>query len=163
MAKAGDDTNNSQFFITEGPQGHLDFNHTVFGQLIEGESVRDAISEVGGGTTVVIDSATVFTDNENATLLLKAGGPGSTFVTVTATDSQGNSSSQTFFVEGTSDLRNTQPFLSDIPDFMAAAGTTFEFQLEHNDLDLDDIFYFVDSTVPSSVVASVSDSGLGVC
>ena len=29
FAKAGDDTNNSQFFITETPTPHLDFNHTV--------------------------------------------------------------------------------------------------------------------------------------
>ena len=37
MAKTTDDTNDSQFFITEGPQRHLDFNHSVFGMLLEGE------------------------------------------------------------------------------------------------------------------------------
>src|SRR5690606_25570796 len=39
-----DDTNDSQFFVTEGPSRHLDFNHTIFGYLTEGEDVREAIS-----------------------------------------------------------------------------------------------------------------------
>ena len=42
--RSTDDTNDSQFFITEGPQRFLDFNHSVFGQLVEGEAVREAIS-----------------------------------------------------------------------------------------------------------------------
>ena len=46
-AKSTDDTNDSQFFITEGPQRFLDFNHSVFGQLVEGESNRDAIMALG--------------------------------------------------------------------------------------------------------------------
>ena len=37
MAKSNDDTNDSQFFITEIPTRWLDFNHTVFGYLTEGE------------------------------------------------------------------------------------------------------------------------------
>jgi cyclophilin family peptidyl-prolyl cis-trans isomerase len=44
MAKSFDDTNDSQFFITEGAQRHLDFNHSIFGILVEGESVRQSIS-----------------------------------------------------------------------------------------------------------------------
>ncbi len=39
FAKTTDDTNNSQFFITEVPTRHLDFNHSIFGQLVEGEEV----------------------------------------------------------------------------------------------------------------------------
>ncbi|MFP6703302.1 MAG: peptidylprolyl isomerase, partial [Planctomycetaceae bacterium] len=46
MAKTTDDTNDSQFFITEGPTRHLDFNHSIFGLLTEGEGVRAAISDV---------------------------------------------------------------------------------------------------------------------
>ena len=46
MAKSSDDTNDSQFFITEGPQRHLDFNHSIFGILVEGEAVRQTISNV---------------------------------------------------------------------------------------------------------------------
>ncbi|MGH9390969.1 MAG: peptidylprolyl isomerase, partial [Vicinamibacteria bacterium] len=63
MAKSFDDTNDSQFFITEGAQRHLDFNHSIFGVLVEGESVRESISAVAVGaedrpvTNVVIESA----------------------------------------------------------------------------------------------------------
>ena len=49
MAKSSDDTNDSQFFVTEGPQRRLDFNHSVFGRLTTGEALRDAISNVPTG------------------------------------------------------------------------------------------------------------------
>ena len=46
MAKSGDDTNDSQFFITATATRHLDSNHTIFGFLTEGEAVRAAIAAV---------------------------------------------------------------------------------------------------------------------
>jgi cyclophilin family peptidyl-prolyl cis-trans isomerase len=44
MANAGRDTNGSQFFITFGPADFLNGGYTIFGQVVEGQEVVDAIT-----------------------------------------------------------------------------------------------------------------------
>lgn len=172
MAKQGfDDTNDFQFGITEIPLRDLDFQTSIFGYLVEGEEVRQAINNaaVNGETPefeISIETVDVFTDIENGTLFLNAdeGYTGSSTITVTATDQDGNQLQRQFQVNVQPDSidepddssgnviydpADANPYLADIPALHVLAGSSLQYQLQGIDVDLNapngnQFFYYQD-------------------
>lgn len=173
FAKSSDDTNNSQFFVTEVPTRFLDFNHSVFGQLVEGDDVREAISETHVGAndrpsnTVRINNATVFNDTENSVVMLKAvGGTGTTNVTFTITDSDGNQFQEVVPVTVTQDVDaqgnpiNSQPYLNPINDPIVTNGRDATLQLGSVDVEGDPVQYFLTGTSANATATVNATTGL---
>ena len=177
FAKSTDDTNNSQFFVTETATRFLDFNHSVFGQLVEGFDVREAISQASTAESrftgssqkpdidVTMTSIDVFSDDENSVVMLKptGSGTGTTNVTFTVTDSDGNTHSETVQVTVSNDTANSQPFLNPIPTPAATpANTTAQLQLSSVDVEGDAVTYFAQSLSGASNATVSADSVTGL-
>ena len=65
MANSGPRTNGSQFFITVAPTPHLNYNHTIFGYVVEGQELADEISNASGDQSnrpvepIIIETITI--------------------------------------------------------------------------------------------------------
>ncbi len=139
LANSGDDTNDSQFFITDidvplaSMPTFLDFNHSIFGQLVSGFDTFNKVMTTpatsspfisgensGPVNPVTINSASIITSSNTAILRVHPTNAnttsGSAQIKVTAT-SGGDSSTavQTYNVSLTADNVNDQPFLGSIP------------------------------------------------
>jgi cyclophilin family peptidyl-prolyl cis-trans isomerase len=105
----GTTTDGDDFFITTEAASWLNSGYTIFGMQTSGATIRSDIAGVaatatsGTGTPispVTITSASVASDPLDGVMLLnvKAGATGTATITVTATDTLGNKTTQTFTV-----------------------------------------------------------------
>lgn len=150
FAKSNDDTNDSQVFVIDAPTRHLDFNHSVFAMLTEGDKVRDAMTATDTDpdtwrptVAMNLESVTIFDDTENGVVMLKAveGATGTATITVTVTDEDGNTYVETFDVTVEPDTWNGGPFLNDIDPVVTTANNAATFQLSAVDVEGDAVFY----------------------
>ena len=156
LANAGKDTNGSQFFVTTRPVRELDFNQDAIGQLVRGFDVLTRINGVAADGNdrpideVVIDSISVVENQFDGVLQLRAAGSGNATVTVTATDSTGQSSNRTIAVSPQADTFNDGPILGRIDNVSTVKNGSVSIPLTSTDLEGDPVVYTVDVIDPSS-------------
>ncbi|QDV52402.1 peptidylprolyl isomerase [Gimesia fumaroli] len=175
-----DDLNFSQFIVTNDVSRNYDFQNTIFGYLVEGEEVRDALSKIPETDefpdfTVTMETVDVFTDDENATLVLTANESftGSATITVTVEDEDGNIQQRQFQVNATNDMitdatdvENAKPYLLDIPDLQVRPGESIQYQLVGVDADMgavngnSEIQYFSQGDLPALSLPASVPSGM---
>lgn len=144
-------TNGSQFFITYAQPRHLDFKHTIFGQLIRGFDILDKMAAVPRDTSdkptvpVRMTNVSVRPGRHEATLLLSAIGLGSAMITVDATDPTGARATRRFQVTSVEDTINDPPVLRPIPNLISPVGKRPELPLKAFDLEQDYLLYGIAS------------------
>ena len=152
MANSGDDTNDSQFFITaidqplpgQRPQ-HLNFEHTIFGAITSGfETFRKLMATPTGSNSkpvsnATITSATVFTDTENG--LIRVTGPSdrtaSGSITIKANDGSGADATAAVSVNSATAARNNPAFLGTVTDLTTNRNTPVSFTVTGFDSELE--------------------------
>jgi large repetitive protein len=151
--QTADDTGSSEFFITTtNTSSFLDYQYTVFGQVVSGSNILTDIGNVPNNASdnnlpyspVKITSASITTDNNDFALGLSAplGTTGTGTVTVTANDGHGDTTSQSFQVTVQADPNDPGPVLTAIPTVTTTVNTPVNFQLPAFDLEGDPITYY---------------------
>ncbi|HQR07267.1 MAG TPA: peptidylprolyl isomerase [Gemmatales bacterium] len=160
MANSGDDNSDSQFFITDttaatAAQQNLNFNYTIFGQIVDGLDVLQKIlntpvTSETPNATVTINSASVINTNKYAILDLSSlnSFTGSGTVTVTVKNAKNQTGTQTANVTVQADAingtaTNDLPFLPKIIDRQVAINGVTTFDVVATDLDNDPLTFVV--------------------
>ncbi|MGC4003447.1 MAG: peptidylprolyl isomerase [Pirellulales bacterium] len=181
MAKSFDDTNDSQFFITDDTNNsaeylqlrNLDFNHSIFGKLVEGDDIREKINNVQTGAgdkptvNVIITKATIVQNTDDQVLTVKAadGYTGSGTITVNVSDGNGGTTQRTFNVNATPDTVNNVPFFKNLPTAInGSVGATTNVQLQSTDVDAGTQYYYasLENAADASKVSYTINRDTGV-
>jgi cyclophilin family peptidyl-prolyl cis-trans isomerase len=179
MANSGNDTNGSQFFVTNNNQPrNLDFTKIMFGQLVRGFDVLAAIDAVPTtpandgmpNTPIFLNSVRVVQDTSDAVLQLTSttlNSTGSATITVTATDSVTGevSAAQTFTATIVNDsANNDSPFLNPVANQSTAENTPITFPVSGTDLEGDPLTFTATEVVPTGGTAhsTITVSGSNV-
>ena len=158
------DTGGSEFFISADPIANpgvatsLDYNYAIFGRIVsDPDGLRALIQSVphdnsvgaGDGTpssAVTITSATITNDTRDLALIVSAPfgtGAGATGdVTVTVTDSDGNTAQQVFHVTTATDPGDPPPFLNPITPPSTPVNTPVNLQLTAFDNHGDPVVFY---------------------
>lgn len=163
MANSGKDTNGSQFFVTVGNQRALDFNHTIFGQLIHGHSTLTKINSVptdangAPNSKVTITSAQIIEDKTDAVLQIKASKATTGTITVKVDDGHGGTSTKQFQASAIADTVNDPPILGPISNKVVGKDKSVTYTISATDLEGDD--YELAGVLISGKIASAPISG----
>ncbi len=194
MANSGDDTNGSQFFITdsnlslvedhsspnEDPPQHLNFQHTIFGQLVSGYDTFNKLMLTPANSSGTptnpphITNAQLIQDTQHGVLRLSAPAnfTGTSTVTVTASSTTGTTTGtfqRTFLANVVADTSsgsalNDRPFLVRPPtDAVTGKGQPITFPLQATDLEKDQLTFRVGSgtdimTDPTNATVSINQA-----
>jgi len=176
MANSGDDTNNSQFFITDLglPLGQepqfLNFNHTILGQLTSGfdtyqkvittptSSANDApVSKVTINTAAIVDDTTTAVLRVSSNM----GFVGAGNISITANDGTGASTAEGVNVNFVPDTNDDRTFLGAVANLSTTVGTAVSFQIPAVDLDGNPTTYTIRDTnfqTPTNVTVSIDQA-----
>ncbi len=179
MAKAGDDGNDAQFFITNAVQPQYDFRYTAIGYIVEGSAIQTDIvnttthSVQFGSTTmsepvnpVIIDSISVISDTTDGVLELSAPSTSAGLsYTVTLNVMDGTAADEISYklnvtvVASTTSNSPNEPYVQAISPIQLTSGQTASENLANSTYDPAGVtvFYAYNSSTPSNGSLSISN------
>ena len=162
-------SNGSQFFITSSSPRNLDFNHTIFGQMVRGWDTWYSVNNVETDGSdrplshVTITSASV-TKSNDAVLFLSATGTGSALITVTISDTSTGvpvSNGTQFQVTAIADTTNDPVIVTPPSDIVVPFKGKSTVIVHSQDLEFDETAFISGLVLSNAGAGTIARSGDG--